>query len=200
MNEIDYYCFPLSPFSYLAGTRLEELAHRHDATITYKPVELMRIFEATGTPAPKDRHESRKSYRLQELSRLSRHLDMLINPQPMYWPANAVPACAAIIAAQNSGDGDTGKLVHSLLRACWAEERNIADDEVIRDCLAHAGFAPDLGEKGMLSAVETLQRNTDEALRRLVFGVPSYVVGEEVFWGQDRLALLDRHLTDLAAG
>ena len=60
-----------------------------------------------------------------------------------------------------------------------------------------SGFDPELADRGLLTAVETLERNTDEALRRFVFGAPSYVVGEEIFWGQDRLPLLEAHLASL---
>jgi 2-hydroxychromene-2-carboxylate isomerase len=105
-----------------------------------------------------------------------------------------VPASAAIIAAQAAGGGDVGGLVHGILRAVWAEERDIADDQVVREVLAASGFDPGLADRGMLSGAETLERNTEEALQRMVFGVPSYVVGEEVFWGQDRLPHLDAHL------
>ena len=64
----------------------------------------------------------------------------------------------------------------------------------MRDVLAAAGFDPALADRGMLTSVGILERNTDEALRRGVFGVPSYLVGDEIFWGQDRLPLLDAHL------
>jgi 2-hydroxychromene-2-carboxylate isomerase len=194
MADIDYYLFPLSPFSYLAGLRLEEVAAKHGAAISYKPVQLMRIFAETGTPAPKDRHVSRQKYRLADIARVARMNGMPINLQPAHWPTNAVPASAAIIAAQAAGGGDVGGLVHGILRAVWAEERDIADDQVVRDVLAASGFDPGLADRGMLSGAETLERNTEEALQRMVFGVPSYVVGEEVFWGQDRLPHLDAHL------
>jgi 2-hydroxychromene-2-carboxylate isomerase len=117
-----------------------------------------------------------------------------VNVQPRYSPTNTVPASAAIITAQEAGGGDLGALVHGFLRAVWAEERDIAEDAVVRDVLAAAGFDPGLADKGMLTSVETLERNTEEALRRMVFGAPSYLVGEEVFWGQDRLPLLEAHL------
>jgi 2-hydroxychromene-2-carboxylate isomerase len=194
MARIDYYCFPLSPFSYLAGLRLEEIAARHGAGIAYKPVELFRIFAETGTPLVKDRHVSRQKYRLADIARLGKAAGLPVNLQPRHWPTNAVPACAAIITAQEAGGGDTGLLLHALLRAVWAEDRDIAEEAVIRDALAEAGFDPALADKGLLTAIETLQKNTDEALARMVFGAPSYVVGEDVFWGQDRLALLDAHL------
>ena len=120
-----------------------------------------------------------------------------MNPKPRHFPTNPVPASAAIISAQADGDGDVGELVHGFLRAVWAEERDIADGEVVRDVLAQSGFDPALADRGLLSAVETLERNTDEAIRRLVFGAPSYVVGEEIFWGQDRLPHLEAHLASL---
>jgi 2-hydroxychromene-2-carboxylate isomerase len=197
MAEIDYYLFPLSPFSYLAGLRLEEVAARHGAQINYKPVELFRIFAETGTLPPKDRPESRKRYRMQDIARVAKIEGLPINLQPAHWPTNAVPASAAIIAAQEAGGGEMGQLVHNILKACWAEDRDIAEDAVLRDCLAAAGFEADIAGRGLLEAVETLQRNTDEALKRWVFGAPSYVVGEEVFWGQDRLPHLDAHLASL---
>ena len=197
MADIDYYLFPLSPFSYLAGLGLEEVAARQGATISYKPVQLFRIFAETGTPLVKDRHISRQKYRLQDLARVARANGLPINPTPRHFPTNPVPASAAIISAQAEG-GDVGPLVHGFLRAVWAEERDIADDEVVRDILATAGFDPALADRGLLTAVETLERNTDEAIRRYVFGAPSYVVGEEIFWGQDRLPLLEAHLANLA--
>jgi 2-hydroxychromene-2-carboxylate isomerase len=194
MAEIDYYLFPLSPYCYLAGLELEAIAARQGAGVRYKPVQLMRIYAELGTPELADRHASRRQYRLQDIARLARSKGMPLNPQPLYWPTNPVPASAAIITAQEAGGGDVGTLVHGLLRAVWAEEQDIAEDAVVREVLAAAGFAPSLADRGLLTAVETLERNTDEALRRMVFGAPSYVVGEEVFWGQDRLPLLEAHL------
>ena len=202
MIEIDYYCFPLSPFSYLAALDLEAIAARQGATIRYKPVQLMRIFAETGTPPVNERHASRQRYRLQDLARLARARGMPINLPPRHFPTNPVPASAAIITAEAvapAGEGDLGALVFGFLRAVWAEERDIAEDAVVRNVLAGAGFDPALADTGLLTAVETLERNTDEALRRMVFGAPSYVVDEEVFWGQDRLPFLEAHLEALAA-
>ena len=198
MADIDYYVFPLSVFSYLAGLELEEIAARQGARITYKPVQLMRMMAEVGTPTIAERHLSKQKYRLQDIARVARAKGLPINLQPRHFPTNPVPASAAIIAAQKQGDGDLGRLVHGFLRAVWAEERDIAEDEVVRDILRQSGFDPGLADRGLLTAVETLERNTDEALRRFVFGAPSYVVGEEIFWGQDRLPLLEAHLASLA--
>ena len=194
MATIDYYLFPLSPFCYLAGLELEAIAARHGATIAYKPVQLMRIFAETGTPALPERHVSRRRYREQDLTRLAAAKGTPLNLHPRHWPTNPVPASAAIIAAGEAGGGDMGALVHGFLRAVWAEDRDIAEDATIRDILEQSGFDPAVADRGLLTAVETLEKNTDEALRRMVFGAPSYVVADEVFWGQDRLPLLDARL------
>jgi 2-hydroxychromene-2-carboxylate isomerase len=194
MAQIDYYAFPLSPFSYLAGLRLEEIAGRHGAAIVYKPVDLFRIFRETGTPPVKDRHPARQKYRLMDIARVARANGLPVNLQPRHFPTNPVPASAAIIAAQEAGGGDTGRLVHALLRAVWAEDRDIAEDAVIRDCLAEAGFDPGIADRSLFTGVQVLEDNTEEALRRMVFGAPTYAVGDQLFWGQDRLAHLDAHL------
>lgn len=197
MAHIDYFMFPLSPFTYLAGNRLEEIAQKHGATITYKPMGLMKVFEETGTPPLPQRHESRKAYRMQELARISKRVNMPINRTPAFFPTNPAPASFAIISAQDAGGGNLGGLAQSLLRACFAEEQDIADEGVVRAALSANGFDPDLVNSGMLSGSETLQRNTDEALKRNVFGSPSYLVGDQVFFGQDRLSYLDDYLAEL---
>ena len=77
-----------------------------------------------------------------------------LNLSPAHWPTNQAPASYAFIAAKNSGSGDLGTLVHAMTRACWAEDCNIAEDDVIRDCLAAAGFDPDLAGGGLLQGAE----------------------------------------------
>lgn len=194
MPHIDYFTFTLSPFAYLAGDQLERVAAKHDATITYKPFALMQIFERTGTPALPDRHESRKSYRLQEMGRIAKMNGLPINKKPAHWPTNPAPSCYAIIAAQNAGGGDVGGLCQSILAACWAQEKDIADDAVLRECLKDNGFDPELANSGLLSGAETFAKNTEEALVRGVFGTPTYLIDDQVFWGQDRLSYLDAYL------
>lgn len=198
MAHIDYFLFPISPFSYLAGDELERVAARHKATITYKPFSLMKIFEATGTPPPGERHPSRQAHRLQELMRVAAHKEMPITLQPAHFPTNPVPAMSAIIAAQSAGGGDLAGLVQYYLRACWADEKDIADDEVVRAGLADCGFDPNLSNSGMLSGSETIERNTQEALERHVFGAPTYLVDDQIFWGQDRLTYLAAYLANKA--
>ena len=195
MAHIDYYFSTLSPYVYLAGTRLEAIAAQHGATIAYKPFDLLQAFPRTGGQKPADRHPARLAYRAQELPRQARKLGMALNMKPAFWPVNPAPSSYAIIAAQAAGGGDMGALVHALLRATWQEERDISADGVIRDCLSAAGFAPDLADKGLLAGAETYAANLEEAVSRGVFGAPFYIVDSgQMFWGQDRLDDLAAHL------
>lgn len=195
MPQIDYYVAPISPFCYLAGNRLEDIAAKYRATIRYIPLNGPALFPRTGGQALADRHESRKTYRLQELRRWSARLGLKLDVQPAHFPVNPAPASYAIIAAAKVGGGDLGGLVQAFPRAVWAEGRNIAEDEVVQDILAAHGFDPKIADKYMLLAAETYMANLEEAVARGVFGVPFYMVGEERFWGQDRLEDLDLHLS-----
>lgn len=195
MPHIDYYFATISPFTYLAGTRLEEVAARHGASITYKPLDIMGLFARTGGVPPKDRHPARQAYRLAELRRQAAKLGMPLNIQPAFWPTNPAPSSYAIIAAQKVG-GDVGGLVAALTAKVWAGEANIAEDDVIRACLEATGFDPALADKGLLASAEDYAANLEEAVNRNVFGAPFYIVdGVEPFWGQDRIDDLDLFLS-----
>ena len=195
MAHIDDFFATVSPYTYLAGTRLEEIAAKHGATITYKPLDILSLFDRTGGVRPASRHESRKEYRLQELRRQSKKAGLPMHLQPMFWPTNPAPSSYAIIAAAKAGGGDLGALVHGFTRACWAEQRNIAEDDVVKDVLAANGFDPKLADTGMFMAADIYANNLEEAASRGVFGAPFYIVGDERFWGQDRLDDLDLHLS-----
>lgn len=197
MAAIDYYFGTFSSYAYLAGDRLERIAARHRAQITYRPLDLFQLFDRTGGQRPADRHPARLAYRRQELTRWSQHLRMPLNIDTP--PANTAPSSYAIIAAQEQGGGDVGALVRAILRAHWAEGRDIADDGVIREALAGAGFDPALADSGLFVGAEQYARNLERAVAAGVFGSPFYIVSDsgQMFWGQDRLDFLDRHLATL---
>lgn len=194
MTQIDYYFATLSPYCYLAGTRLEDVAAKHGATINYKPFDIIQGFARTGGVSPKDRHVSRMEYRAQELPRQAKKLGLPFNLSPAHWPTNGAPSAYAFIAAQNAGGGDLGKLAHLITRAVWVEEQDVAQDDVIRGCLEAAGFDPDLADSGLLVGAETYARNLEEAVDAGAFGAPFYVVQGQRFWGQDRIADIDLFL------
>ncbi|SMX36892.1 2-hydroxychromene-2-carboxylate isomerase [Octadecabacter ascidiaceicola] len=195
MPNIDYYFATISPFTYLAGPEFERIAKKHGATVTYKPLDIMALFGRTGGLPPKDRHPNRQEYRLQDMRRRAIVSGLPFTQQPAFWPTNMAPSSYAIIAAQNAG-GDVGSLVNALTRSVWADDKNIAEDDVIRACLEETGFDPALADSGLLEGAETYARNLEEAVAKGVFGAPFFISDkDERFWGQDRLDDLDRHLS-----
>jgi len=198
MTQIDYYLFPLSPFTYLAGMKLEQIAEKHGASVRYKPFDLFRVFGDHGTQPPGKRHPSRQSYRLQEITRTAKMNDLPVNLKPAHWPTDPKRAVAAVIYAQEFAadhpGGNVGKLSFEILSACWAGDQDIAREDVIEKCLVAAGFDGGIAQRDLQSAMDIYERNTDEALAANVFGAPTYIHGNEVFWGQDRLEYLDAHL------
>ncbi|MEL6549416.1 MAG: 2-hydroxychromene-2-carboxylate isomerase [Pseudomonadota bacterium] len=195
MAHIDYYFSTISPYTYLAGTRMEAVAEKHGASVTYKPLDIVTLFSRTGGTAPKDRHPARQEYRAQELVRQAEKLGMAFNLKPAHWPTNPAPSSYAFIAAEKAG-GDLGALVHAFCRACWAEEKDIAEDAVIRGCLEAAGFDPALADSGLLAGAEAYTQNLEDAVNAGAFGAPFYITDDGArFWGQDRIEDLDRHLS-----
>ena len=198
MARIDCYLATVSPYTYLAGPRLVAIAARHGADVAWRPLDVLALFARTGGTAPRDRHPSRQAYRLQELRRQAAKAGLPIVLRPAHWPTNPAPSSYALIAASKTETGGDparmGALVHAMTRACWAEERDIAADDVIRDVLETEGFDAGLADSGLLAGAEDYARNLEEAVARGVFGVPFFLVGEEAFWGQDRLDDLDLHL------
>ncbi len=195
MARIDYFFATISPYTYLAGTRLEEIAAQHDAEIRYRPLDVAQLFARTGGAPPKERHPNRRDYRRQDLERLAAMAGLPLNVEPAHWPTNPAPSSFAIIAAQEAGGGDMAALVHALCRACWAEERDVADDETIADALELAGFDRAIAGTAMFAGAEEYGRNLEDAVAAGVFGAPFYVTDDDQrFWGQDRLPHLDWHL------
>ena len=192
---IDYYYSLISPWTYLGGIRFEEVAARHEATVNYKPMKLSEVFPATGGLPLAKRAPARQAYRLAELERWRAFLDMPLNIHPKHFPVAEWPAAGMVIAADHPGPA-RGSLTNALLRAVWAEERDISDTDTLRVIATENGMDGNalLAQAEEEAANQEYQANTDEALALGVFGSPIYVCGGDLFWGQDRLDFLDRAL------
>jgi len=191
---IDYYFSPMSPWTFLGHGRFTEIARKRGASIVPKPVDYGRIFPLSGGVPVAKRAAQRQAYRLVELERWSKHLGVTMNIQPKYFPYDAKLATLTIVAA---GDADKSmKLAAAFLRGCWTEERNMADETEIAAVIRGAGLNSGELIKQAKAPETTAQYEayTDEAIARQVFGAPTYVYRNELFWGQDRLEFLDRAL------
>ncbi len=198
MATIEFYYTLLSPYTYLVGDRLEKIAARHNAEIAYKIADFTTIFPQTGgLPVPK-RHPARQAYRLQELRRLSEWSGLPFNIHPKHWPVDGTLAIQSVIAAAAQG-ADIGVLSRAYLTACWAEDRDISDPATVDAILTENGVDPASVAPAREAAQSTYEANTARALERGVFGAPSFVIGDEIFWGQDRLDFVERHLEKISA-
>ena len=196
MGQLITYHFTLnSPWSYLGDRRLSEMAVRHGATVVHKPTNFGLVFPETGgLPLPK-RAPARKAYRLQELERWRTYLGIPLIKNPYNFPSNERNGIGMVIAAINYGL-DVSDLVNAIMTALWAEDRNIGDEAT----LINIANAQGLDGQGLLAAgrddaieAQWLQ-NSKDALTAGVFGAPTYALGKQLFWGQDRLEFLDRAL------
>src|ERR1700730_10799948 len=194
---VDYYFTPVSPWTYLGHERFLEIAARHGATIVVKPVDYGRIFPVSGGLPLKQRAPQRQAYRLIELERWSKHLGKALNVKPKFFPVSADMAARWIIAAQ-VGRGGAGALrrAGALLRAVWAEERDISDEPTLATIAAGERLDPAQLASAAASPDSAARYDalTQEAIDRQIFGAPTYVYRDEPFWGQDRLDFLDRAL------
>ena len=192
---IDYYDSMSSPWTYLGHMRFLELADRFGLTIRHKPMDLLKVWSVSGGLPLKQRAQQRQAYRHQELRRWRELLDLKCNLEPAFHPVADRRACYLVIAAQRQGL-DWRLLTQALLRAVWAEDRNIADHPTLEAIANENG----IDGKALLAATEQeevkaeYEANTDEAMRLGVFGAPMYVFDGELFWGQDRLQMLEWRL------
>ena len=194
---VDYYFAPQSPWAYLGHQRFAELARRAGASVRVMPMDLGgKVFPISGGLPLGQRAPQRQAYRLVELQRFSQHLGAPLNLKPKFFPVGGDDAARLIIAADLARGSDAAMAVTgAVLSACWAQERNIADEKVLTELLVEQGLPPALLEQSHSQAVqERYEACTQQAIDAGVFGAPSYVIGGEIFWGQDRLDFVERTL------
>ena len=193
---VDYYFTPQSPWTYLGHARFAAIARRAGAEVRVRPVDLGAVFPVSGGLPLGKRAPQRQAYRLVEMTRFSRHLDLPINPQPKFFPVAGDDASRLIIAADlHDGTEAAMALCGAIFAAVWVQERNIADPAVLEAIVAECGLDARRAEQSHSQAVqERYDDYTRQAIEARVFGAPSYVVDGEIFWGQDRLDFVERAL------
>jgi 2-hydroxychromene-2-carboxylate isomerase len=192
MNRIDYYFWMNSDWAYLGADQLEQIASKYGVGIRYMPVDLPDVYRRTGGQLLSHRAPERQAYRIVELKRWCKKLGIHVNATPKFMCPNADAASRIVIAADRLGLGVVS-LYKAILHAEWCEERDISDPAELRRILLELGLDAD----GLLTAAEApeieaqYRRFTDDAVKAGVFGSPSYVFNNELFWGQDRLSMLE---------
>ncbi|UYY87801.1 2-hydroxychromene-2-carboxylate isomerase [Alcaligenes sp. SMD-FA] len=191
---IHYYFWMNSDWAYLGADRLEAIARQQGVPIHYKPVDLPQVYARTGGVLLGQRSPERQAYRITELQRWCRKLDLHVNPTPRFMCPDATLASLLVIAINQAGL-PVRDLYKAILRAQWCEDQNIADPVLLAGILqAHQLDADYWLEQAPLMQAR-YQAHTEEAIAAGVFGSPSYVYQGELFWGQDRLDMLDQAIT-----
>jgi len=194
---VDYFLTPVSPWTYLGHERFRAICARHGAQIHLRVMDLGKVFPASGGVPLKDRAPQRRAYRLVELRRWRDFLGMPLTVEPKFFPVPAeAPATAVLAVLERHGTDAALDVAGDLLRAIWAEERNVAEAETLADVLTKRGLDASvlLAHARSAEVAARYIQNSQEAIARGVFGSPTYVYRDELFWGQDRLDFLERAL------
>jgi 2-hydroxychromene-2-carboxylate isomerase len=186
-----------APNSYLAHRVLPEFCAKTGSKALYVPILLGGLFKATGNVAPLIRYADTPSKRNYEQLEFQRFVDAhgltKFRRNPVF-PMNTVMLMRGAVAAQK--EGILAPYVETVMAAVWEESLDMSDPDVALSVLNRSGLpgATLLRETNSLEIKDELKRNTDNAAERGAFGVPTFFVGEEMFWGKERLAQVEAAL------
>lgn len=195
-HTVDYYLAPQSPWTYLGHNRLQNILHQTGTQVRVMPMDLGKVFPVSGGLPLGQRAPQRQAYRLLELARFRDALQVPLNLKPQFFPVAGDDASRLIIAVDQAHGSDAAmRITGAILTAVWAQERNIADPQVLQTLLEEQQLPVDCLEASRHSDVQArYEQYTQQAIDTQVFGSPSYVVDGELFWGQDRLDFVAKKL------
>jgi len=186
---VDYYLAPQSPWTYLGHPRFVQIVKDAGATVRVMPMDLGKVFPISGGLPLGKRAPQRQAYRLLELARFSKSLNLPLNLHPKFFPVAGDPAAKLIIAVDMHHGTDAAlAITGDVLSAVWHEEHDIANVATLTDLLRKHRLDAACLELSNSAEVQTRYDSyTQSAIDTQVFGAPSYVIHGEMFWGQDRL-------------
>lgn len=193
-KQVEFYFDVGSPASYLAWTQIAQLAERHGAEVVYQPMLLGGVFKATGNASPASVPAKGRYTRI-DFERFARRYQVPFAQNP-FFPINTMQLMRGAVALL---DGDQFQpYVDAVFRAIWVEGQNMGDPDVVARVLGGQGF----DVAGLLQQIndpavkERLRQITERAIERGVFGAPTFFVGDEMFFGQDRLDFVEAALAE----
>lgn len=188
---IRFYFDFISPYAYLAWTRMPGIAERHGDELQPVPVLFAGLLDAHGTKGPAE-VPARRRYLIKDVARKAATLGVEINA-PFAHPFN--PLLLLRIASLPMDEGARRRVIDALYRATWVSRRDVMSQTVVGDVLREAGLDAGLVEQAVSQeSKERVRAQTEEAIRAGVFGVPTAIVEGEMFWGTDSLPDLERYL------
>ena len=199
MPRLEFFFDYGSPYSYLADSRLPALVERTGAELTYRPMLLGGVFKATGNQSPAVQPcEAKRAYGFLDLRRSVAHAGVPFAGNP-HFPINTLLLMRTAVAARRA---EVFEPFHrAVYPAFWAEGENLGEPDVVARVVEKAG----LDARALLEAAGSpdvkaeLRATTEEAVARGAFGAPTFFVGDEMFFGNDRLDFVERTLAERGA-
>ena len=190
-----HYFSPMSGFAYLGFAELCVVASRHGAEVDHRPVDIARIFASVDTIAPARQAPARLAWRRTDMARWAQRRALPLNVIPKHWPVDATLASCAMIAAQ-SLCADAAPFISEILSSVWARDEDIANEDTIAALAQACGLnAMKIIADARSNAVRAAyDANTQDAIAHGVIGSPTMRIGEENFFGQDRLDFIEAEL------
>ena len=189
---LDFYFSFTSPYSYIAHTQLAGLAERTQCSIAYHTIDLGKIFELTGNARPISVPAKRK-YLAKDIGCWCRYYNIPFKLSSRF-PINTRPATAGAAIAQKQGK--LPEFVEIVLQAFFVEDRDIADVQVLAELATKIGLDADDVAAGVndLAILKEIDAETEAAAKRGVFGAPTFFVGDDMYFGSDRLMFVEQAL------
>lgn len=183
-----------SPASYLAWTQLARLRAEHGAHVLLRPMLLGGVFQATGNSSPVT-VPAKARYTCTDFQRYAVRYGVRLRFSP-HFPINTLTLMRGAVGVQLHQPERFEDYLAAMFTALWVDGRNLGDPAVVTEVLVEAGFEPDafVGWVGDAQVKAALKSVTQEAVSRGVFGAPTFFVGDEMFFGQDRLPFVEEAL------
>ncbi|MEP3244281.1 MAG: 2-hydroxychromene-2-carboxylate isomerase [Sneathiella sp.] len=203
MKNIDYYYAAHSAYAYLGAAELSRIAKEAGATITHKPMDLRTVMPAAGSlPMPK-RSQSHMDYFFgREIARWAEHRNIPVMGETPTHHANDINFANCVLIAAIEAELDIDSLSEEMLRAHWVDDADVASRDDLTKICRTVGIEPaPLFEAAETNSIkEIYAKNTQDSIDLGLFGSPAYVVGDDMFYGQDRLDMVARALVKPYAG
>ena len=199
MIKVDYFMSHGSPWTFLGHNRLNKIVKKFNVQLNMYPVNYGEIFPISGGLPVSKRPLQRQKIRLQELKRWAEFLNIDLIPEPKFFPSKSLLPSLLIIAAKIKKTNKDFELASSIMNALWVKELNIDEEDTLKNIMDNL----ELDSEDLLSFAKSQQcesifkEYTKIAIEKNVFGAPTFIIDDQIYWGQDRLDFIERHLLKL---
>jgi 2-hydroxychromene-2-carboxylate isomerase len=199
MIKVDYFMSHGSPWTFLGHNRLNKIVKKFNVQLNMYPVNYGEIFPISGGLPVSKRPLQRQKIRLQELRRWAEFLNINLNPEPKFFPSKSLLPSLLIIAAKIKKTNKDFELASSIMNALWVKELNVDEENTLKNIMDNL----ELDSEDLLSFAKSqecesmFKEYTNIAIEKNVFGAPTFIIDDQIYWGQDRLDFIERHLLKL---